>query len=72
LGADLHGTEIFERLLLLLHTVRGCAGWRANTERVFTIGEADSSPLHEAIQRIPLQLVERVGGVPYVLKLDQR
>lgn len=54
LSADLHRAKIFERLLLLLHAVRSRTCWRANAKGILTVGEADSSPLHEAIQCISL------------------
>lgn len=49
LSTDLDRAEILERLLLLLHAIRRCTCWRANTKRILAVGKADSSPLHEAI-----------------------
>lgn len=49
LSTGLNRAEILERLLLLLHTIRRCTCWRANTKRILAVGKADSSPLHEAI-----------------------
>lgn len=54
LGVDLRRADIFERLLLLLHPIRRCTCWRANSEGILAVGEADSSPLHEAIKRVSL------------------
>jgi hypothetical protein len=37
LSADLRGTKIFQRLLLLLHAACRCACWRANAKGVLAV-----------------------------------
>lgn len=69
LSAGLHGAEILECLLLLLHAIRRCTCWCANPEGVLTVREANSSSLYETIQCISLQLMKRLGCMAYVLKL---
>lgn len=70
MGVGLYGAEIFECLLLLLHTIRRCTCWCTNSEGVLAVRKANSSPFHEAIKRISLQLMECLGCMADILKLD--